>query len=179
MYHFTESVPSWEISTIVPHFARGVSQPRKGRAETRSRPVFGLPLCRDSGDPPHPLQGSRLAGCRAQTRWGPRRPGSRGSVPAPSAVGEDDGGCEVNGRRYRDGETFQPHCRLRCRCQDGGLTCLPLCSEDVRLPSADCPRPRRVELPGKCCPEWVCDQAAELQAPGECGRRPDRATAGR
>lgn len=74
----------------------------------------------------------------------------------------DDGSCEVNGRRYRDGEIFQPHCRVRCRCEDGGFTCVPLCSEDVRLPSWDCPHPRRVEVPGKCCPEWVCDRAGGL-----------------
>ncbi|XP_037667688.1 CCN family member 5 isoform X1 [Choloepus didactylus] len=87
-------------------------------------------------------------------------PGGRGAV---CLLGEDDGSCEVNGRLYRDGETFQPHCRIRCRCEDGGFTCVPLCSEDVRLPSWDCPHPRRVEVPGKCCPEWVCDQAG---APG-------------
>lgn len=94
-----------------------------------------------------------------------------------SAGGEDDGSCEVNGRLYRDGETFQPHCRLRCRCEDGGFTCVPLCSEDVRLPSWDCPHPRRVEVPGKCCPEWVCDQGVglgvqPLPAQGECRAGP-------
>ncbi|ELW66765.1 WNT1-inducible-signaling pathway protein 2 [Tupaia chinensis] len=81
---------------------------------------------------------------------------------ASRSVGEDDGSCEVNGRLYRDGETFQPHCRVRCRCEDGGFTCVPLCSEDIRLPSWDCPHPRRVEVPGKCCPEWVCDQGVGL-----------------
>lgn len=68
----------------------------------------------------------------------------------------------MNGRLYRDGETFQPHCRIRCRCEDGGFTCVPLCSEDVRLPSWDCPYPKKVEVPGKCCPEWVCDQGRGL-----------------
>ncbi|XP_044541141.1 CCN family member 5, partial [Gracilinanus agilis] len=71
---------------------------------------------------------------------------------------EDDGSCEVNGRTYRDGETFQPSCKFQCHCSDGGFTCIPLCSEDVRLPSWDCPYPRRVDVPGKCCQEWVCDQ---------------------
>lgn len=91
-----------------------------------------------------------------------------------SSTGDgDDGSCEVNGHRYRDGEIFQPHCRVRCRCEDGGFTCVPLCSEDVRLPSWDCPHPRRVEVPGKCCPEWVCDRAGglgvqPLPAQGEC-----------
>lgn len=80
----------------------------------------------------------------------------------------------MNGRWFRDGETFQPHCRVHCRCEDGGFTCVPLCGEDVRLPSWDCPHPRRVEVPGQCCPEWVCDQAGALGgqpllAQGECG----------
>lgn len=81
-----------------------------------------------------------------------------GPLSPPCAVDEDDGSCEVNGRRYLDGETFKPNCRVLCRCDDGGFTCLPLCSEDVRLPSWDCPRPKRIQVPGKCCPEWVCDQ---------------------
>lgn len=85
-------------------------------------------------------------------------PGPRATLLSPPAVKDDDGGCEVNGRKYLEGETFQPNCRVLCRCGDGGFTCLPLCSEDVRLPSRDCPHPRRVEVPGRCCPEWVCDQ---------------------
>lgn len=63
----------------------------------------------------------------------------------------------MNGRVYRDGEVFQPSCKLQCRCLDGGFTCIPLCQEDVRLPTPDCPYPRRVEVPGKCCPEWICE----------------------
>ncbi|XP_008849241.1 WNT1-inducible-signaling pathway protein 2 isoform X2 [Nannospalax galili] len=85
-------------------------------------------------------------------------PGGRGAV----CLLDEDQSCEVNGRRYQDGETFQPTCRVLCRCEDGGFTCLPLCSEDVRLPSWNCPRPRRVEVPGRCCPEWVCDEGAAL-----------------
>ncbi|XP_064132183.1 CCN family member 5 isoform X2 [Loxodonta africana] len=87
-------------------------------------------------------------------------PGGRGAL---CLLGEDDGTCEVNGRLYQDGETFQPHCRIRCRCEDGGFTCVSLCSEDVLLPSRDCPQPRRVEVPGKCCPEWVCTDTLGVQ----------------
>uniref|UniRef100_A0A8B9Z1J0 CCN family member 5 n=1 Tax=Buteo japonicus TaxID=224669 RepID=A0A8B9Z1J0_9AVES len=80
---------------------------------------------------------------------------------APAGTGAtcncDEEGCEVNGRVYRDGEVFQPSCKLQCRCLDGGFTCVPLCQEDVRLPTPDCPYPRRVEVPGKCCPEWICE----------------------
>ncbi|XP_062060237.1 CCN family member 5 isoform X1 [Lepus europaeus] len=87
-------------------------------------------------------------------------PGGRG---ATCLFGEDAGSCEVNGRLYRDGDTFQPHCRALCRCEDGGFTCVPLCNQDVRLPSWDCPHPTQVEVPGKCCPEWVCDQGGGLR----------------
>ncbi|NXA34305.1 WISP2 protein, partial [Eudromia elegans] len=69
----------------------------------------------------------------------------------------DEESCEVNGRVYRDGEVFQPSCKLQCRCSGGGVTCVPLCQEDVRLPTPDCPFPRRVDVPGKCCQEWVCE----------------------
>ncbi|XP_006132313.2 CCN family member 5 [Pelodiscus sinensis] len=88
---------------------------------------------------------------------------------------EGDDSCEVNGKVYRDGEVFQPSCKIQCRCSDGGFTCVPLCSEDVRLPTPDCPHPRRVEVPGKCCQEWICerqdshflqDAMTGLRAPG-------------
>uniref|UniRef100_A0A493T2T4 CCN family member 5 n=1 Tax=Anas platyrhynchos platyrhynchos TaxID=8840 RepID=A0A493T2T4_ANAPP len=79
------------------------------------------------------------------------------------AVEDVEEGCEVNGRVYRDGEVFQPSCKLQCRCLDGGFTCVPLCQEDVRLPTPDCPHPRRVDIPGKCCPEWVCEAGERLQ----------------
>ncbi|RMB95658.1 hypothetical protein DUI87_27770 [Hirundo rustica rustica] len=72
-------------------------------------------------------------------------------------VEDDEEGCEVNGRLYRDGEVFQPSCKVQCHCLDGGFNCIPLCQEDVRLPTPDCPYPRRVEIPGKCCPEWICE----------------------
>ncbi|XP_063819530.1 CCN family member 5-like [Pseudophryne corroboree] len=69
----------------------------------------------------------------------------------------DNGSCDVNGKVYEDGETFQPSCKLQCKCVDSGVTCIPLCSEDVMLPTPECPFPRRVDIPGKCCQEWTCD----------------------
>uniref|UniRef100_A0A8D0H3D2 Cellular communication network factor 5 n=1 Tax=Sphenodon punctatus TaxID=8508 RepID=A0A8D0H3D2_SPHPU len=71
---------------------------------------------------------------------------------------EGDDTCEVNGKIYQDGEVFQPSCKLQCHCSDGGFTCVPLCSEDVRLPTPDCPHPKRVDIPGKCCQEWICER---------------------
>uniref|UniRef100_A0A8C4IZ73 CCN family member 5 n=1 Tax=Dromaius novaehollandiae TaxID=8790 RepID=A0A8C4IZ73_DRONO len=76
---------------------------------------------------------------------------------AARAVEDNEEGCEVNGRVYQDGEAFQPSCKLQCHCLDGGVTCVPLCQEDVRLPTPDCPYPRRVDVPGKCCQEWICE----------------------
>lgn len=95
-------------------------------------------------------------------------------LPTVVAVEDNEEGCEVNGRLYRDGEVFQPSCKLQCRCLDGGFTCVPLCQEDVRLPTPDCPHPRRVDIPGKCCPEWVCEAGERhlLQSTG-AGRRWD------
>ncbi|KAG7465677.1 hypothetical protein MATL_G00156120 [Megalops atlanticus] len=65
--------------------------------------------------------------------------------------------CEFRGVTYRSGESFQSSCKYQCTCLDGAVACVPLCGMDIRLPSPDCPAPRRVKLPGKCCEEWVCE----------------------
>lgn len=86
----------------------------------------------------------------------------------------------MNGRLYRDGEVFQPSCKIQCHCLDGGFTCIPLCQEDVRLPTPDCPYPRRVEIPGKCCPEWICEaQDQHLLRDARAGRMQGSSGAGR
>uniref|UniRef100_A0A8C2IE05 Cellular communication network factor 5 n=1 Tax=Cyprinus carpio TaxID=7962 RepID=A0A8C2IE05_CYPCA len=72
-------------------------------------------------------------------------------------VSQKELGCEHNGVSYQEGQVFQPSCALHCRCSGGGVTCVPRCSEDVLLPTPDCPHPRRVQQPGKCCKEWVCE----------------------
>ncbi|KFP28201.1 Connective tissue growth factor, partial [Colius striatus] len=78
----------------------------------------------------------------------------------------DGAPCVFGGMVYRSGESFQSSCKYQCTCLDGAVGCVPLCSMDVRLPSPDCPYPRRVKLPGKCCEEWVCDEAKEQTAVG-------------
>lgn len=65
--------------------------------------------------------------------------------------------CVFGGMVYKSGETFQSSCKYKCTCLDGAVGCVPLCSMDIRLPSPDCPMPRRVKVPGKCCEEWECD----------------------
>ncbi|XP_030623545.1 CCN family member 5 [Chanos chanos] len=72
-------------------------------------------------------------------------------------VSQEELGCELNGVTYKEGQVFQPSCAVQCSCKGGGVTCVPLCTEDVRLPTPDCPHPQRVQLPGKCCKEWVCE----------------------
>ncbi|KAM4692668.1 CCN family member 5 [Rhinophrynus dorsalis] len=69
-----------------------------------------------------------------------------------------DRSCELDGKEYKEGDIFQPSCKFQCKCIDGGVTCIPLCSEDVQLPTPECPSPRRIEIPGKCCQEWICDR---------------------
>ncbi|KAJ8390208.1 hypothetical protein AAFF_G00109470 [Aldrovandia affinis] len=72
-------------------------------------------------------------------------------------VNQDELGCEFNGVTYQEGQKFQLGCVGQCRCSNGGVTCVPLCRNDVRLPSPDCPHPQHVRLPGQCCKEWVCE----------------------
>nr|XP_002192275.1 CCN family member 2 [Taeniopygia guttata] len=90
--------------------------------------------------------------------------------PANRRIGvctaRDGAPCVFSGMVYRSGESFQSSCKYQCTCLDGAVGCVPLCSMDVRLPSPDCPYPRRVKLPGKCCEEWVCDEAKEQTAVG-------------
>ncbi|XP_059366305.1 CCN family member 2-like [Carassius carassius] len=66
--------------------------------------------------------------------------------------------CDLGGVIYHSGETFQPSCKHQCVCINGEIGCVPTCASNIRLPSPDCPYPRHVQIPGKCCEEWVCDQ---------------------
>ncbi|XP_077429116.1 CCN family member 5 isoform X2 [Vanacampus margaritifer] len=72
-------------------------------------------------------------------------------------VAENDLTCEVNGISYHDGQSFQPSCDVHCHCRGGGVSCVPACPLNSRLPTADCPHPQFVRLPGKCCKEWLCE----------------------
>ncbi|KAM9859974.1 CCN family member 5-like [Aulostomus maculatus] len=71
-------------------------------------------------------------------------------------VSRNELGCEMNGRWLEEGQIFQPSCAQRCHCLGGGVTCVPLCSDDLQWPDK-CPNPQLVRLPGRCCKEWVCD----------------------
>ncbi|XP_064811465.1 CCN family member 5-like [Oncorhynchus masou masou] len=67
-------------------------------------------------------------------------------------------GCELNGMRFEEGQTFQQSCAQLCHCLGGGVTCVPLCSDDLQVPAAAyCPNPQLVRQPGRCCREWVCE----------------------
>ena len=44
-------------------------------------------------------------------------------------------------------------------CMDGEIGCVATCASHMPLPSLDCPYPRRIQIPGKCCEEWLCDQS--------------------
>ncbi|XP_072530747.1 CCN family member 2b [Salminus brasiliensis] len=66
--------------------------------------------------------------------------------------------CDLGGVIYHSGETFQPSCKHQCICMDGEIGCVPTCTSAIHLPSSDCPYPRSIQIPGKCCEEWVCDE---------------------
>uniref|UniRef100_A0A3Q1H9R9 Cellular communication network factor 5 n=1 Tax=Anabas testudineus TaxID=64144 RepID=A0A3Q1H9R9_ANATE len=72
-------------------------------------------------------------------------------------VGQNELGCEINGRRLTEGQVFQPSCAQLCHCLGGGVTCVSLCTDDLQRPTDKCPNPQLVRLPGKCCKEWVCE----------------------
>lgn len=71
--------------------------------------------------------------------------------------------CEYNSRIYQNGESFQPNCKHQCTCIDGAVGCIPLCPQELSLPTLGCANPRLVKVPGKCCEKWVCDDATKLE----------------
>uniref|UniRef100_U3JF72 Cellular communication network factor 2 n=1 Tax=Ficedula albicollis TaxID=59894 RepID=U3JF72_FICAL len=73
----------------------------------------------------------------------------------------EDTTCDLLGKIYLNGESFQPTCKLQCICMDGAIGCIPLCSDDLCLPSPEGPNPRRVKFHSKCCEEWVCEESSE------------------
>uniref|UniRef100_A0A8C3EZA2 CCN family member 3 n=1 Tax=Chrysemys picta bellii TaxID=8478 RepID=A0A8C3EZA2_CHRPI len=72
--------------------------------------------------------------------------------------------CDLLGNIYPNGESFQPTCKLQCICMDGAVGCIPLCADDLRLPSPDCPHPLRVKRPTQCCEEWICQGGSQETA---------------
>lgn len=41
------------------------------------------------------------------------------------------------------------------------MGCLPLCPQELSLPTLGCANPRLVKVPGQCCEEWVCDDGKQ------------------
>ncbi|XP_044540121.1 CCN family member 3 [Gracilinanus agilis] len=78
----------------------------------------------------------------------------------------EEDNCVFDGIIYRSGETFQPSCKYQCTCRDGQIGCVPRCNHDLLLPRPDCPFPRKVEVPGECCEQWVCDPKEEVTLGG-------------
>uniref|UniRef100_A0A8C3F6J7 CCN family member 3 n=1 Tax=Chrysemys picta bellii TaxID=8478 RepID=A0A8C3F6J7_CHRPI len=84
--------------------------------------------------------------------------------------------CDLLGNIYPNGESFQPTCKLQCICMDGAVGCIPLCADDLRLPSPDCPHPLRVKRPTQCCEEWICQGGSQETA--LAGEQSDKLGAG-
>ncbi|XP_068598207.1 CCN family member 5-like [Brachionichthys hirsutus] len=80
-------------------------------------------------------------------------------------VDRNELGCEMDGRRLQEGQVFQPSCSRICHCLGGGVTCMPLCSDDLQRPADNCPSPRLVRPPGRCCKEWVCGAGLDNSIP--------------
>lgn len=63
--------------------------------------------------------------------------------------------CEISGRSYNDGESFDVDCALRCRCEKGQIACVDLCPPFnwLRSPNYTC---QEVRIAGQCCPTLSC-----------------------
>lgn len=80
--------------------------------------------------------------------------------------------CEYNSRIYQNGESFQPNCKHQCTCIDGAVGCIPLCPQELSLPTLGCANPRLVKVPGQCCEEWVCDDGKHRESTVNFGNDP-------
>uniref|UniRef100_A0A452GYB0 CCN family member 3 n=1 Tax=Gopherus agassizii TaxID=38772 RepID=A0A452GYB0_9SAUR len=89
-------------------------------------------------------------------------------LPPPSSLPTVHEGatCDLLGKIYHNGESFQPTCKLQCICMDGAIGCIPLCADDLQLPSPACPNPLRVRLPAQCCEEWICQGGTKARWQG-------------
>ncbi|XP_026144709.1 WNT1-inducible-signaling pathway protein 1-like isoform X3 [Carassius auratus] len=67
-------------------------------------------------------------------------------------------GCEHKGMIFRNGQSFQPNCKYQCLCVNGAIGCVSLCNES-QPPRVWCQNPQRVQIPGRCCEQWICDEA--------------------
>ncbi|XP_061884677.1 CCN family member 2-like [Entelurus aequoreus] len=76
-------------------------------------------------------------------------------------MAQDGQPCDLGGVIYHSGESFQPSCKHQCVCMNGEIGCVATCPSKVRVPSPDCPYPRSIQIPGKCCEEWVCDHTPQ------------------
>ncbi|XP_007898530.1 CCN family member 1 [Callorhinchus milii] len=65
--------------------------------------------------------------------------------------------CAFNGNIYQNGENFKPNCKHQCTCIDSVVGCMPLCPQELSLPTMDCLKPQLVKISGQCCEEWMCD----------------------
>ncbi|XP_074841708.1 CCN family member 4 [Carettochelys insculpta] len=71
-------------------------------------------------------------------------------------------GCVLNGIRYKNGETFQPNCKYNCTCINGAVGCMSLCTKS-RPPLVWCSNPKQIKIVGKCCEQWICDDAKKIR----------------
>ncbi|XP_062818381.1 CCN family member 2 isoform X2 [Anolis carolinensis] len=75
--------------------------------------------------------------------------------------------CDLMGKTYFNGESFQPSCKMQCTCMDGAIGCVPLCTDGAPLPPTDCPLPFQAKVQSKCCEEWVCERGPRKSPTGK------------
>lgn len=71
--------------------------------------------------------------------------------------------CLLNGSLYQHGEKFHMGCQGLCICHNSTIACVSLCppTSPPRVPG--CKLLEHMEVPGKCCKEWICMEYHKLK----------------
>lgn len=77
--------------------------------------------------------------------------------------------CSHEGHVIAHGHTLTQGCKEQCSCNDGILTCRPICPDPIPMPTG-CENPIfRMPHPGECCAQWVCESEYDPDYYGNYG----------
>ncbi|XP_046561922.1 uncharacterized protein LOC124270904 [Haliotis rubra] len=71
----------------------------------------------------------------------------------------EEGGCHYKNLILSNGEQIRENCERKCLCEEGNVTCTPLCEETGSTPRPGC---RLERLADHCCQVWMCSPRTEV-----------------
>ncbi|XP_071487054.1 uncharacterized protein [Diadema antillarum] len=71
----------------------------------------------------------------------------------------NDGDCSHSNKIYQNGMEWREGCDVRCRCDEGIVSCRNVCNSTATQPRQECSFPAQVRVADTCCLEWVCYDA--------------------